>query len=271
MGPPSSGGLAVLQILGILERTQFARTQPHSAAAVHLFAEAGRLAYADRAFYVGDPGYVSVPTTKLIDGSYLDQRAKLIGERSMRQALPGGTEGIGTSHFSIVDVGGNVVSMTTTIESTFGSRIMVRGFLLNNELTDFDFMPGSANQVAPGKRPRSSMAPTLVFDAAGEVRIALGSPGGPNIINYVAKALVGMLDWGLDVQAAVALPNFGSRNGPTLIEKGSTYAALRAELEGRNHHVEVAPLTSGLHAIERVRGGWRGGADPRREGTARGD
>ena len=178
------------------------------------------MAYADRAFHVGDPAYVSVPTAKLIDSSYLEKRARLIGERSMRRALPGSTEGIGTSHFSIVDAEGNVVSMTTTIEATFGSRIMVRGFLLNNELTDFDFVPGSANQVAPGKRPRSSMAPTLVFDAAGGVHAALGSPGGPNIINYVAKALVGMLDWGLDIQSALALPNFGSRNGPTLIEKG---------------------------------------------------
>ena len=132
-------------------------------------------------------------------------------------------------------------------------------------------MPGSANQVAPGKRPRSSMAPALVFDAGGEARIALGSPGGPNIINYVAKALVGLLDWGLDIQSAIALPNFGSRNGPTLLEKGSAYEALREELEKRNHQVEIAPLTSGLHGIERIPGGWRGGADPRREGAVRGD
>ena len=271
MGPPSSGGLAVLQILGILERTQFARAPPHSAAAVHWFAEAGRLAYADRALYVGDPAFVQVPVDKLLNSGYLTQRAALIGERSMRQALPGGTEGAGTSHFSIVDAEGNVLAMTSTIENSFGSRILVRGFLLNNELTDFDFTPGSANQVAPGKRPRSSMAPTLVFDAAGEVRSALGSPGGPNIINYVAKALVGMLDWGLDIQAALALPNFGSRNGPTLLEAGSWYEPLKGELQKRGHEVEVAPLTSGLHGIERVSGGWRGGADPRREGTVRGD
>jgi gamma-glutamyltranspeptidase/glutathione hydrolase len=271
MGPPSSGGIAVLQILGLLERTPFAQAPPHSAAAVHLFAEAGRLAYADRAFYVGDPAYVPVPTTKLIDGGYLDERAKAIGERSMRQALPGSTEGVGTSHFSIVDAEGNVVSMTTTIEATFGSRIMVRGFLLNNELTDFDFVPGSANQVAPGKRPRSSMAPTVVFDAAGEVRVAVGSPGGPNIINYVAKALIGMLDWKLDIQSALELPNFGSRNGPTLLERSTSYEALQGELEKRNHLVELAPLTSGLHGIERVPGGWRGGADPRREGGVRGN
>jgi gamma-glutamyltranspeptidase / glutathione hydrolase len=271
MGPPSSGGLAVLQILGILERTQFARAPPHSATAVHLFAEAGRLAYADRALYVGDPAFVAVPIDKLLNSGYLAQRAALIGERSLRHALPGGTEGTGTSHFSIVDAEGNALAMTSTIESTFGSRIMVRGFLLNNELTDFDFMPGSANQVAPGKRPRSSMAPALVFDAAGDARIALGSPGGPNIINYVAKALVGILDWRLDIQSAFALPNFGSRNGPTLLETGSAYEQLKGELHKRNHDVEIAPLTSGLHGIERIPGGWRGGADPRREGTVRGD
>ena len=268
MGPPSSGGLAVLQILGLLERTGFHRAAPHSAAAVHLFAEAGRLAYADRALYVGDPAFVEVPLAKLLDGAYLDARARLIGERSMGQALPGSTEGVGTSHMSIVDAHGNVVSMTTTIEATFGSRIMVRGFLLNNQLTDFDFVPGSANQVAAGKRPRSSMAPTVVFDAEGEVRAALGSPGGPNIINYVAKALVGILDWGLDMQSATALPNFGSRNGPTLIERGTAYESLVPELIGRNHIVEMSPLISGLHGIERLAGGgWRGGADPRREGA----
>ena len=271
MAPPSSGGLAVLQILGLLERTEFARAPPHSAAAVHLFTEAGRLAYADRAFYVGDPDHVPFTAIKLIDGAYLDERARLIGERSMRRALPGTTEGIGTSHFSIVDADGNVVSMTTTIESTFGSRIMVRGFLLNNELTDFDFVPGSANQVAPGKRPRSSMAPTLVFDAQGELVAALGSPGGPNIINYVAKTLVAMLDWRLDIQSAMAVPNFGSRNGPTLLEAGTPYAQLKDRLENRGHEVRLAPLTSGLHGIERVPGGWHGGADPRREGIVRGD
>jgi gamma-glutamyltranspeptidase/glutathione hydrolase len=271
MGPPSSGGLAVLQILGLLERTPFARAPPHSAEAVHYFSEAGRLAYADRAFYVGDPAFVEIPLGKLLNSAYLAERAGEISGRSMRQALPGSTEGVGTSHFSIVDAEGNLVSMTTTIESTFGSRIMARGFLLNNELTDFDFVPGSANQVAPGKRPRSSMAPTIVFDAAGEARIALGSPGGPNIINYVAKALVGMLDWELDIQSALALPNFGSRNGPTLIEKDSGYEALVPELKRRNHVVETTPLTSGLHGMERVPGGWRGGADPRREGTVRGN
>jgi gamma-glutamyltranspeptidase/glutathione hydrolase len=271
MAPPSAGGIAVLQILGILERTTFARAPPLSAEAVHLFSEAGRLAYADRAKYVGDPDFFSVPTKKLVDAQYLEKRAGLIGERSMRTAVPGDTEAAGTSHISIVDAQGNVASMTTTIEATFGSRIMVRGFLLNNELTDFDFTPGSANEIAPGKRPRSSMAPTIVFASDGAVRLAVGSPGGPNIINYVAKSLVAMLDWGRDAQAAAAAPNFGSRNGPTLLEAGSFYEAMKGALEARGHTVEANPLTSGVHAVERVPGGWRGGADPRREGTVRGN
>jgi gamma-glutamyltranspeptidase/glutathione hydrolase len=270
MAPPSSGGVAVLQILGILERTDFARAPPQSAAAVHYFAEAGRLAYADRAKYLGDPDFSSIPLARLLNSSYLEKRAKLIGETSMRLAPAGDPEAFGTSHLSIVDAQGDAVSMTTTIEASFGSRILVRGFLLNNQLTDFDFTPGSPNQAGPGKRPRSSMAPTMVF--SGErLDMVLGSPGGPNIINYVAKALVGALDWKLDLQSAVALPNFGSRNGPTLLERDSAYEALRGDLERRGHPVEAAVLTSGLHGLERVPGGWRGAADPRREGGARGD
>ncbi|HEX9397718.1 MAG TPA: gamma-glutamyltransferase [Burkholderiales bacterium] len=270
MGPPSAGGVAVLQILGLLERTAFAVAPPQSAAAVHFFSEAGRLAYADRARYLGDPGFVFVPVEKLLGKKYLDERAKLITGRSMRLAPAGDPEAFGTSHLSIVDAAGDAVSMTTTIEASFGSRIVVRGFLLNNELTDFDFSPGLPNAVAPRKRPRSSMAPTMVF--SGErLEMVLGSPGGPNIINYVAKALVGALDWKLDLQSAVALPNFGSRNGPTLIEKDSAFEAFLDELRRRNHAVETVQLASGLHGIERVPGGWRGAVDPRREGTARGD
>ena len=270
MGPPSAGGIAVLQMLGMLERAGFARAPPHSAAAVHLFAEAGKLAFADRARYLGDPDFVPIPVSRLLNGKYLDQRAKLIGERAMHLAPPGDTEASGTSHFSIVDREGNVLAMTTTVESTFGSRIMVRGFLLNNELTDFDFVPGTANQVAPRKRPRSSMAPTVVFEAPDKVHMALGSSGGPMIINYVAKVLVGTLDWGLDVQSAIALPNFGSRNGPTQLEQGSRYVALASELKRKNHEVEIVSLPSGVHAIERVANGWRGGADPGREGIVKG-
>ena len=269
MAPPSSGGVGVLQILGILERTRFAQAPPQSVQALHYFSEAGRLAYADRARYLGDPDVVPVPLAKLLAPGYLAQRARLIGERAMRRAMPGDMES-GTSHFSIVERNGDAVAMTTTIEAGFGSRIMVRGFLLNNELTDFDFVPGGPNEVGPGKRPRSSMAPTMVFDRDGRLQLVVGSPGGSAIINYVAKALVGVLDWKLDIQQAIDLPNFGSRNGPTEIERGSRYEALAAGLAQRGHEVELAPLESGLHGIERVAGGWRSGADSRREGIAKG-
>ena len=269
MGPPSSGGVGVLQILGILERTRFVLAPPQSAQALHYFSEAGRLAYADRARYLGDPDVVPVPLARLLAPGYLAQRARLIGERAMRRAAPGDMEN-GTSHFSIVERNGDAVAMTTTIEAGFGSRIMARGFLLNNELTDFDFVPGGPNEVGPGKRPRSSMAPAMVFDADGRLQLIVGSPGGSAIINYVAKALVGVLDWKLDIQAAIDLPNFGARYGPTEIEAGSRYQALAGGLIERGHEVGLAPLESGLHGIERVPGGWRGGADPRREGVAKG-
>ncbi|MGE5639006.1 MAG: gamma-glutamyltransferase family protein, partial [Clostridia bacterium] len=277
MGPPSSGGIAVLQILGMLQRVPFAVAAPGSAATLHYFSEAGRLAYADRARYVGDPGFVPVPVRRLLDPKYLDARARLIGERSMRTAPPGDPEAVGTSHFTIVDARGDIVSMTTTIEASFGSHLFVRGFFLNNELTDFDFLPGGANQVAPGKRPRSSMAPTIVFRDGAPVA-ALGSPGGPFIINYVAKTLVGLLDWRLDMAQAAALPNFGSRGGATEIELGSAYEPLAAVLAlERGHEVAIRAMTSGVHGIERVpasagtAAGWGGGADPRREGIAVGD
>lgn len=269
MGPPSSGGVGVLQILGILERVPFASAPAQSARAVHYFSEAGRLAYADRARYLGDTDFVPVPVARLLSSKYLDKRAQLIGERSMRRAMPGDVEG-GTSHFSIVDANGDAVAMTTTIENGFGSRIMVRGFLLNNELTDFDFTPGGPNEVAGGKRPRSSMAPTMVFDREGRLELLIGSPGGSQIINFVAKVLVGVLDWKLDVQEAIDSPNFGSRNGPTQIERGSRYEALIPALTERGHDVRLSEMASGLHGIERVPGGWRGGADPRREGVALG-
>lgn len=271
MAPPSSGGMALVQMLGLLERTPFASAAPHSARAVHLFSEAGRLAFADRARYVGDPDFAPIPIRKLTSKAYLDRRASLIGERSMRIAPEGDAEAPGTSHFSILAANGDVVSMTTTVESPFGSRVMVRGFLLNNQLTDFDFVPGRPNQVGPRKRPRSSMAPTVVFSSGSRVELVIGSPGGPAIINYVAKSLVAALDWKLGIQAAIDSPNFGSRNGPTELERGTRYEALRGELLDRGHQVVTLPLVSGLHGIERVPGGWRGGADSRREGIARGD
>ncbi len=287
MGPPSSGGIAVLQILGVLERTPFARAAPASADALHWFSEAARLAFADRLRYVADPAFSPQPVAGLLDAAYLDARARLVGERSMGPALPGEpagavamgdadeTEAAGTSHLSIVDASGDAVAMTTTVESAFGSRIMVRGFLLNNQLTDFAFVPTFAgrpvaNRVGGGKRPRSSMAPTVVFDRDGELRLVAGSPGGPSIILYVARTLVAILDWGMDAQAAVSLGNFGSTGGPTMLERGTALEALDDALAERGHVLGFPAMPSGLHVIERVPGGWRSGADPRREGVARG-
>ena len=289
MPPSSSGGIAVLQILGALEGHDMAKVRPGSAEAVHLMSEAGRLAFADRAKYVGDDRFVDVPVQGLVDKGYIAGRAALIRpEKSMGVAKAGVPQGIrtayaddphdetvGTSHIAIVDAQGNALSMTTTIEANNGSRVMVRGFLLNNELTDFNFVPVeegilTANSVAPGKRPRSSMAPFLVFDRAGSFEMAAGSPGGSLIINYVAKVLVATLDWNLDVQKAIDLPNFGSRNGPTEIEKGTPLEEVQASLKAMGHDVRAIDMTSGLQAIRRVPGGLQGGADPRREGVARG-
>jgi gamma-glutamyltranspeptidase/glutathione hydrolase len=269
MGPPSSGGIAVLQILGILENTAFASAPPRSVEAVHLFSEASKLAYADRARYLGDPAFNRIPVERLLAADYLKGRAKLIHDRAMPRAPPGDNEG-GTSHVSIVAPDGEAVAMTTTIESTFGSRIMVHGFLLNNELTDFDFLPGGPNEPGPRKRPRSSMAPTLVF-RGGELELVVGSPGGSAIIDYVAKTLVAVLDWRLDIQSAIDVPNFGSRSGPLEIEAGSSLDALAKPLAERGHLVQPRELVSGVQGIERVPGGWRGGADARREGVAKGD
>ncbi|MCW9002788.1 MAG: gamma-glutamyltransferase [Rhodospirillales bacterium] len=291
MGAPSSGGIATLQILGLLEGFDLAGIGPGSAEAVHLIAEASRLAFADRALYVADPDFTQVPQSGLIDPTYISGRAKLISlTASMGEAKPGdpqgrtsrangldrGEGGNSTTHISIVDSDGNVVSMTTSIENAFGSRMMVRGFLLNNQLTDFAFSPTQegktvANAAAPGKRPRSSMAPTIVRDAAGKPVLAIGSPGGSRIIAYVVKTLIGVLDWELDMQTAVSLPNFANRNGATEIEEGSPLERLTLDLEALGHQVRAVPMTSGLHGIRLHDGGLEGGADPRREGEARGE
>jgi gamma-glutamyltranspeptidase/glutathione hydrolase len=289
MPPSSSGGIAVLQILGVLSRFDLAGVSPRSAQAVHLLSEAGRLAFADRNRYVGDDRFVEVPTAGLVQADYLASRSRLIApEKSMRQAQPGTPPGLrvafaddpvdeaaGTSNIAIVDRWGNAVSMTTTIEAIFGSRIMVRGFLLNNQLTDFNFLPVEdgrtvANAVAPGKRPRSSMAPFLVHRKDGALEMALGSPGGSLIISYVAKTLVAALDWKLDIQSAIALPNMGSRNGPTEVEKGTELEATLATLKAMGHDARAIDMPSGVQAIRRAKAGWEGGADPRREGLARG-
>ena len=290
MPPPSSGGIAVLQMLGILERvprTDYARDP---VAAVHFFAEAGRLAYADRDRYVADPDFVDVPVAGLIAPDYLAERAALIApDRSLRRAPAGrprgaptaATEGVvpelaATTHFSIVDAEGNAVAATTSIESMFGNRRFVRGFLLNNQLTDFAFRPEEdgapvANRVEGGKRPRSSMSPTMVFDADGRLVLVAGSPGGHAIINYVARVVVAVLDWEMGLQDALDAPHFGSRNGPTELESGTSAERLRALLGALGHDLRVHEMASGVHAIRRVGEQWIGAADPRREGIARGE
>jgi len=288
--PPSSGGFAVLQILKILEHFDLRALKPDSVQAVHLFAEAGRLAYADRNLYIADPEFVSAPLAALLDSRYLDLRAKLIDtRRSMGRAQAGDPAGVATSygiaepfelpattHVSVVDTEGNAVAMTTSIEAAFGNRQMVRGFLLNNQLTDFSWAPGEggrpvANRVEAKKRPRSSMAPTMVFDEKGKLYMVIGSPGGHSIINYVAQTLVGVLDWDMDIQKAIGAPRMGSRNGPTELEQGTGLERLAPELERMGHAVRLRPETSGLHGIVRTPKGWAGGADPRREGVALGD
>ncbi|CAH1663181.1 Gamma-glutamyltranspeptidase [Hyphomicrobiales bacterium] len=290
MGPPSSGAVAIQQMLGALEGQDLRRMGP-GAEAAHWFSEAGRLAFADRALYLADPAFINVPVRGLIDRDYIRSRAGLISpERSMGRAKPGDpphrragllapSDGIenGTSHISVVDADGNAVAMTTTIEDGFGSRLMTGGgFLLNNEMTDFNFAPEEdgkpvANRVEAGKRPRSSMAPTLVFDAFGRLYAVVGSPGGSQIIGYVGKTLVALLDWKMDPQQAVDFGNFGSRNGPTELEKGTEAEAWKAALEAKGHEVRLLEMTSGTQAIVKTPEGFLGGADGRREGVAIGD
>nr|WP_235024557.1 gamma-glutamyltransferase [Caballeronia arvi] len=312
MPPPSSGGIAIAQILGIAQalgtkdpRYALATLGPNpvttpalfeaSPDAVHVIAEADRLAYADRGLYVADSDFVEVDVAGLISPRYLSERAALIGGNSMGKAQPGVPEGtkvmfapdtspmrVSTSQIVAVDDRGGAISMTTTIESYFGSHLMVHGFMLNNQLTDFSFTPEEngkpiANRVEPGKRPRSSMAPTLVFDReSGALVAALGSPGGSQIIEYVSKALVALLDWNMDVQTAIGMANFGSRNGPTELERGLVTPALAEALKARGHQIAEVEMTSGVQAIvrrprENGRKVWAGGADPRREGVALGD
>mgnify|MGYP001946404461 CR=1 FL=1 len=301
--PPSSGAIAVGQILGILNHTPAATMALGSdglptADWLHFYTEASRLAFADRALYVADPDFVQAPGgnwLNLLNNRYLQSRAQLIGQQSMKVAQAGNPAAYrvshapmpeqieyGTSHISIVDAHGNALAMTTTIEDQFGSRQMVKGFLLNNELTDFSMAPKAADghpvasRVVPGKRPRSSMAPTLVFDkATGQLVMSAGSPGGAQIIHYTAKTLQGVLGWGLTPQQAINLPNFSSLNGPTLLEAQRFPAATIEALKTRGAEVKEQELTSGLQAITRGTAHgktfWFGGADPRREGVVMGD
>ena len=291
MGPPSSGGVTTLQILGLLEGFDLAALAPGSVAAVHLISEASRLAFADRARYLADDDFQPVPVRGLLDKGYLASRAAAIDpESSMGRASPGeppfrngglgaddpGGEGFSTSHIAVIDSDGSAVSMTSSIESAFGSRIMVRGFLLNNQLTDFSFQPeidgvAVANRVEAGKRPRSSMAPTLVFDGDGRLRLSIGSPGGSRIIGYVTQSLIALLDWRLELRTAIALPHHVNRNGPIDLEEGTPLAALGPALERLGHEVRIRPLVSGLHGVAVTGQGLEGGADPRREGVALGD
>ncbi len=288
MGPPSSGGMTVASTLTMLADRDLGDAP--NAAALHLILEAEKLAYADRNRYMADSDYVAVPAG-LLDPEYLAGRAGTIDSgQTMGRAEPGippdlgmmpgndvSSENAGTSQISIVDRFGNAASLTTTIESAFGSRRMVAGFLLNNELTDFSFAPVDdlgrpvANRVEGGKRPRSSMAPTMVFDAGGDLWAVLGSPGGSRIILYVVKALVAMIDWGMDPQEAAALGIFGSRNGPAELERGADMDAFAADLAALGHEVARPSMTSGLHIIRVTPDTLLGGADPRREGIAIGD
>ncbi|MEO0618121.1 MAG: gamma-glutamyltransferase [Pseudomonadota bacterium] len=290
MGPPSSGALTIGQVLGLLEPFGLGAAALNEDA-LHLLAEAQKLAFADRARFMADADFVDVPDG-LLDATYLAERRNLIDRAQVAiRAKPGNPprrvlrergrdtsrERAGTSHISIIDAAGNAVSMTTTIESAFGSRLMVGGFLLNNELTDFAWRPTDesgnplANRVAPGKRPRSSMAPTMIFAPDGKLWALTGSPGGSRIINYTLKSIIAMIDWGLDAQQAADLVNFGSRNGPFEVEASPAGEKLAAMMKDRGHAITTTDMTSGLHIIRVTPDGLEGGADPRREGVARGD
>ena len=285
MGPPSSGALTVGQILGLLN--QFPPGSSNDPQTLRLIGDASRLAFADRGRYMADSDFVPMPTQGLLAQDYLSERAKLLnGPDALTEAVPGNPEYShaslwaddvslelpSTSHISIVDRFGNALSMTTTIENSFGSRLMAHGFLLNNELTDFSFSSHRngvpiANRVEPGKRPRSSMSPTIILKD-GRPTLVIGSPGGSRIIGYVAEAIVAHIDWGMNIQAAVSIPHAINRFGTYDLEKGTSLEAMVAPLEELGYKVNLRSLNSGLHAISIGENGLFGGADPRREGIA---
>ncbi|WP_372822853.1 gamma-glutamyltransferase [Pseudoalteromonas shioyasakiensis] len=287
MAPPSSGGVAVIQILALLESKNMAQFEPNSEQAIHYFTQASRLAFADRNVYMGDPDFAYIPTQELLAPDYIKHRAALISERdtsalageprkSLTYAKDDAYELPSTTHVSIIDSFGNAVSMTSSIEMAFGSTVMVNGYILNNQLTDFALSPKKngkllANRVEAGKRPRSSMSPVMVFNKDGSLRLVVGSPGGSRIINYVAQVLICVLDWDLTAQQAINLGRVTNRNQYTSLEKGTDTAALKADLVKRGHNVQLRDLNSGLHAVEIKNGMLYGAADPRREGIALGE
>ncbi|WP_232824628.1 gamma-glutamyltransferase [Algibacillus agarilyticus] len=287
MGPPSSGGSTVIQILKLLEPFNLSQYEPNSVEAIHYISQAARLAFADRGLYIADPDFVDIPLVQMMDATYLKKRRSLIPTDSdMGKAYPGQFEHYkvakdnalelpNTSHFSIVDGEGNAISMTSSIEMAFGSAVMVGGFLLNNQLTDFSLSPKKNgllvnNRVEAGKRPRSSMAPFMVFDKKGQFKMALGSPGGSRIINYVSHTLIGVLDWRLSLQEAIDLPKFTHRNDYLALEERTTLASKQNQFELKGYKVKVRSLNSGIHAIIKDKSLLIGAADPRREGIALG-
>jgi len=286
MAPPSSGGVNVYQILKMLEGFDLSQYAPDSVEFANLYTQASALSYADRENFIADSDFTNLPFAAMINTAYLERRAESISvDKEWRRkragnpyadanvALGTSMELPNTSHVSIVDKEGNAVSMTTSIEFMFGSGIMVEGFLLNNQLTDFSFSPTKnrfpvPNRAEPGKRPRSAMSPTMVFDKEGNLEVVVGSPGGSRIVSYVAQTLVGVLDFGLDIQQAINLPKITNRNDYTALEKGTPIAELEAPLKALGHNVKVVDLNSGLHGIQFKSGKLIGGADPRREGIA---
>ncbi|MFZ8142476.1 gamma-glutamyltransferase [Alteromonas macleodii] len=286
MAPPSSGGVNVYQILKMLEGFNLSQYAPDSVEFANLYTQASALSYADREKFIADSDFTNLPFAAMINTAYLQRRAESIAvDKEWRRkragnpyadanvALGTSMELPNTSHVSIVDKEGNAVSMTTSIEFMFGSGIMVEGFLLNNQLTDFSFSPTKnrfpvPNRVEPGKRPRSAMSPTMVFDKEGNLEVVVGSPGGSRIVSYVAQTLIGVLDFGLDIQQAINLPKITNRNDYTALEKGTPIAELEEPLKALGHNVKVVDLNSGLHGIQFKSGKLIGGADPRREGIA---
>ncbi len=286
MAPPSSGGINVYQILKLLEKFDIASYSPLDPEFVNLFVQASAMTYADREAYIADTDFTNLPVASLINPPYLTRRAQSIKvDKKWRKARPGKPfseaqqhhgmtpEQPNTSHVSIIDKQGNAVSMTTSIEFMFGSGLMVEGFLLNNQLTDFSFNPVQGvnpvpNRVEPHKRPRSSMSPTMVFDQTGALELVIGSPGGSRIIDYVAQTVIGVVDFDLNVQEAINLPRITNRNDYTALEKGTAAQDLAQPLEALGHRVKIIDLNSGLHGIQIKDGHYIGGADPRREGVA---